>query len=60
MLDVLDAAVSPRSVALPGFELHRLRGHKPTRYSIHVNGPWCITFEFRDGDAHKVDLEQYQ
>jgi proteic killer suppression protein len=24
-----------------------------------VNGPWCITFEFEDGDAFRVDLEQY-
>ena len=29
------------------------------RYSIHVNGPWCITFEFRDGEAYRVNLEQY-
>ena len=29
------------------------------RYSIHVNGPWCITLEFWDGDAYAVDLEQY-
>ena len=38
---------------------HALRGFKPTRYSVHVNGPWCITFEFQDGDAYHVDLEQY-
>ena len=25
----------------------------------HVNGPWCITFEFNDGDAFRVDLDQY-
>jgi len=24
-----------------------------------VNGPWCITFEFHNGDAWRVDLEQY-
>ncbi len=29
------------------------------RYSIHVNGPWCVTFEFQDGEASAVDLEQY-
>ena len=34
-------------------------GHKPPRYSIHVNGPWCLTFEFEEGDAHRVDFEQY-
>jgi plasmid maintenance system killer protein len=35
------------------------RAIRPRRYSIHVNGPWCITFEWRDGRALRVDLEQY-
>jgi proteic killer suppression protein len=30
------------------------------RYSVHVNGPWCLTFEFEDGDACRVDFEQYR
>jgi proteic killer suppression protein len=29
------------------------------RYTVHVNGPWCITFEFEGGDVYRVDLEQY-
>jgi addiction module HigA family antidote len=28
-------------------------------YTVHVKGPWCITFEFDAGDAHRVDFEQY-
>jgi hypothetical protein len=28
----------------PGFDFHALRG-TPRRCSIHVNGPWGITFE---------------
>jgi antitoxin HigA-1 len=44
---------------VPSFYFHPLRGFKPTRYSVHVNGPWCITFEFEDGDACHVDFEQY-
>jgi len=31
----------------------------PKRYTIHVNGPWSITFEFDAGDAYRVDFEQY-
>jgi toxin HigB-1 len=31
----------------------------PQRYTIHINGPWCITFEFENGSAKRVDLEQY-
>jgi proteic killer suppression protein len=26
---------------------------------VHVNGPWCVTFEFQDGHAYQVDFEQY-
>ncbi|MGH6894817.1 MAG: type II toxin-antitoxin system RelE/ParE family toxin [Dongiaceae bacterium] len=57
-LDALDAAKEPGDMNLPGFSFHALRG-KPLRYSVHVNGPWCITFEFEKGDAYRVDLEQY-
>jgi proteic killer suppression protein len=58
-LDRLDVIVRPEEMNLPGFDFHPLRGFKPTRYSVHVNGPWCITFEFEDGDAFRVDFEQY-
>ena len=44
---------------LPGFDFHPLRGFRPIRYTIHVNGPWCLTFEFDGKDAAHVDLEQY-
>ena len=44
---------------LPGFDFHALKGFVPTRYTVHVNGPWCITFEWQDESATKVDLEQY-
>jgi len=57
-LDALDQAESLQELNLPGFDFHPLRG-KPQRYSIHVNGPWCITFEWEDGEAKRVDLEQY-
>jgi len=58
-LDRLDAAEAATDMDLPGFDFHALRGNKPTRYTVHVNGPWCITFEFSDGDAYAVALEQY-
>ncbi len=57
-LDALDQAESLTDLNVPGFNFHSLQG-KPKRYSLHVNGPWCITFEWKDGDAFKVDLEQY-
>ena len=58
-LDALEQATRVEDVNLPGFDFHALRGHSPVRYSLHVNGPWCITFEFADGDAWRIDLEQY-
>ena len=57
-LEVLDQANSLTDLNIPGFNFHGLQG-VPKRYSIHVNGPWCITFEWREGDALRVDLEQY-
>ena len=41
------------------FEADVLKGFVPVRYTVHVNGPWCITFEFDAGDALRVDYEQY-
>lgn len=57
-LDALDQAEKPEDMNIPGFNFHGLQGN-PKRYSVHVNGPWCITFEWRGTDAWAVDLEQY-
>ena len=57
-LDALDQAESLTDLNIPGFNFHGLQGI-PKRYSVHVNGPWCITFEWKDGDALRVDFEQY-
>jgi proteic killer suppression protein len=54
----LDLAERLDDLNIPGFNFHGLRG-RPKRYCIHVNGPWSITFEWIDGDAFRVDLEQY-
>jgi proteic killer suppression protein len=58
-LDNLDEATMANEVNLPGYRFHALRGFDPTRYTIHVNGPWCITFTFEDGHARAEDFEQY-
>lgn len=57
-LMALNAATRPQDLNIPGFDFHGLRG-KPKRYSVHVNGPWCITFDWAEGDALRVDLENY-
>jgi len=57
-LSALDVAERLEDLNVPGFNFHQLQG-EPKRYSIHVNGPWTITFEWIDGDAWRIDLEQY-
>ena len=58
-LDTLDVAASPEGLMIEGYDFHALRGFKPIRFTIHINGPWCITFELYEGHAYQVDLEQY-
>jgi proteic killer suppression protein len=57
-LDALHLARDLAELNIPGFAFHPLRG-KPQRYSLHVNGPWCIIFGWEEGDALRVDLVQY-
>ena len=57
--DALEAAEHPEDMNIPGFDFHALKGFDPTRYTVHVNGPWCVTFEFDGKDATQVDFEQY-
>jgi toxin HigB-1 len=58
-LDRLDACSVASEMNVPGFDFHALSGFTPVRYTVHVNGPWCLTFEFLEADAVRVDLEQY-
>lgn len=58
-LDRLDTAKTTDELNLPGFDFHSLKGFVPTRYTIHINGPWCLTFEFDMEGVWRIDLEQY-
>ena len=58
-IDVIAAAQGLEDMKIQGFDFHSLRGFDPTRYTIHVNGPWCITFEFDGEDVGQLDFEQY-
>ena len=57
-LTALNSAQDLRELDMPGWRLHQLHG-EPVRYALSVNGPWRITFEWEDGEAIRVDLEQY-
>jgi toxin HigB-1 len=39
--------------------LHKLKGARRNQWAMAVNGPWRICFEFRDGDAHEVEIVDY-
>lgn len=59
VLDALDRAKRPEDMNIPGLDFHGLLGFKPQRYTVHVNGPWCVTFEFEGENAKRIDFEQY-
>ena len=58
-LDALNRAKVPTDLRVPGFDFHPLKDFKPTRYSVHVNGPWCLTFEFDGENITRIDFENY-
>jgi proteic killer suppression protein len=59
ILDVLDAAVKPEEMNLPGYRFHRLKGDRADTYSVTVTGNLRVTFAFEGEDAIRVDLEDY-
>ena len=58
-LDALDAAKIVQDMNLPGFGLHALKGNRKGTWAIRVSENWIITFFFKVGEAHDVDLEDY-
>ena len=57
-LDIINSSRKITELNIPGFDFHSLRG-KPQRYTMHINGPRCITFEWEGEDAINIDFEQY-
>lgn len=43
----------------PNFKFHPLKGDKKNLFSITVRANWRITFEFKDGHAYILNLEDY-
>jgi proteic killer suppression protein len=60
LLAALDAATSLKDLSpLKSVGLHKLSGDRQGQWAMTVNGPWRICFEFRDGDAFKVEIVDY-
>jgi proteic killer suppression protein len=58
-LELLNAATSLRDLELPGLRLEALKGERKGQYSIRINDQFRICFEWRDGDAHEVEIVDY-
>ncbi|HZI66607.1 MAG TPA: type II toxin-antitoxin system RelE/ParE family toxin [Thermoanaerobaculia bacterium] len=59
-LVMLDAAESLEDLrAPPGNRLEKLSGKRMGQHSIRINDQWRICFEWRDGDAHRVEIVDY-
>jgi proteic killer suppression protein len=43
----------------PGNRLEKLSGDRTGQHSIRVNDQWRICFEWREGDAYKVEITDY-
>jgi proteic killer suppression protein len=55
----LDEATEVRNMALPGFDLHPLKGKLKGLWAVSVSGNWRIVFRFEKGNAYDVDLIDY-
>ncbi len=57
---VLHAAVDMRDLMIPpSNRLEKLRGDRAGQHSIRINDQYRICFEWRNGDAHDVEIVDY-
>ncbi|MGA1289048.1 MAG: type II toxin-antitoxin system RelE/ParE family toxin [Rubrivivax sp.] len=59
MLRALDAAAQPSDLALPGWNLHPLKGSLRGHWALSVSGNWRLTFRFEGSDVILVDYLDY-
>lgn len=43
----------------PSNRLERLKGDREGQYSIRINQQWRICFDWREGDALRVEIVDY-
>jgi toxin HigB-1 len=58
-LGMLEGAVSPADMNLPGWRLHPLRGSLYGTWAVWVDKNWRLTFAFDGTDATNVDYLDY-
>ena len=58
-LAVLNIAIKPEEMNIPGWQWHALTAHLAGHWSVSVNGSWRLTFAFECEDAVLVDYQDY-
>lgn len=59
-IQMLNAAGALGDLALaPGTRLERLRGDRQGQYSIRINDQYRVCFEWREGNAYRVEITDY-
>jgi toxin HigB-1 len=59
-LRILDAADTLRALQmLPSNRLEALKGDRRGQYSIRINQPWRVCFEWREDGPHNVEIVDY-
>jgi toxin HigB-1 len=59
ILGRLHVVVEARDMALPGLDLHPLRGDRKGSWAVRVSGNWRVTFTMFGSDVEDVDYEDY-
>jgi toxin HigB-1 len=59
VLTVLDEALTPQDMNLPGYRLHPLKGGLKRFWSVTIRANWRIIFRFEETDVFDVELIDY-
>jgi proteic killer suppression protein len=59
ILALLNTAVTPEDMNLPGLKCHPLKGERKDTWAVSVSGNWRITYQFQQGQIVLVDYEDY-
>ena len=59
-LVMIDAAAKLDDLKVPpGNKLHKLEKDRMSQYGIRINDQYRVCFEWREGDAHSVEITDY-
>lgn len=58
-LDQLSAAVSLKSLSLPGLRLEKLKGDRAGQHSIRINDQYRVCFRWTEAGAEDVEIVDY-